>query len=345
MHVVAFVVVCGTGAATAAAVIELALAAGTGIGLGAELLEHLGIGPNFVERRVVHIARLFHHVGAGAHLPDRAHDAVADTGKAATAVARLDVELVCNAQELRCASGFDGDSERAALFHNLAEESFVFGDAERMAFDFLAAADRNEEENLVVHRTDFLDPVHDVENLVLVPVHNRRVNLERETSRLAVFDAHHRHLEGIRKAAEVVMAVVVDTVDADAHRHGSRLLEFKGKVVRNERAVGAEHRAKSLARGVCHQFHNIRAGHGLAAAKNHDLEPRLRDFINQFQRLRRREFGSLVFARVLVAVLAGQVTLVGGHPRYYHLKTSLSPDYRIAYGSSQWSLNIEITGP
>ena len=74
MHVVAIMIVCGTGAATAAAVIELALAAGTGISLGAELLEHFGVRPDFVERSIVHVARLFHHVGAGAHLPDRAYE-------------------------------------------------------------------------------------------------------------------------------------------------------------------------------------------------------------------------------------------------------------------------------
>ena len=319
MHVVAFVVVGGTGAATATAVVELALAACTGVCLGAELLEHLGIGPDFVERRIVHIARFFHHVGAGAHLPDGAHDAVVDTGEASTAITCLDIQLVCYAQKLRSASGFDGDSERAALFHNLAEKSFVFGDAQRMAFNFLAATNRNQEENLVIHRTDFLDPIHDVENLVLVPVHDGRVDLEREARRLAILDAHHREFEGVREPAEVVVALGVNTVDAYTHRHRAGLLEFKGKVVRDERTVGAEHRAKSLARGVCHQFHDVWAGHRLATAKNHDLEPRLRDFVNQLEGLRRREFCSLVLARVLVAVLAGQVTLVGGHPRYYHL--------------------------
>ncbi len=182
----------------------------------------------------------------------------------------------------------------------------------------------------MVHRANFLDPVHDVENLVLVPVHNGRVNLEREARRLAVLDAHHREFEGVREATEVVVALGVNTVDADAHGHRTRLLEFKGKVVRNERAVGTEYRAKSLARGMRDKFHNVRAGHGFATAKDHDLEPRLRDFINQFQSFCGREFRSLVLARVLIAVLAGQVTLVGGHPRYNHSKTSVNNDTKIA---------------
>lgn len=66
------------------------------------------------------------------------------------------------------------------------------------------------------------------------------------------------------------------------------------------------------------QFHDVGTGHGLATAKNHDLEPRLRDLVNQLERLGSREFGRLVLARVLVAVLASQVTFVGSHPRYNH---------------------------
>ena len=318
MHVVTVVVVGGAGAATAAAVVELALAAGTGVGLGAEFLEHLGVRPDFVEGCIVHVTRFFHHVGAGAHLPYRAHDAVVKAGEATTAVTRLDAKLVGNAQKLRSAGGFDGDAKRAAFFHNLAEEPFVFGDAERMAFNFLAATHGNQEENLVVHRADFLDPVHDVENLVLVPVHDGRVDLEREPRRLAVFDAHHREFEGVREATEVVMAVMVNAVDADAHRHRAGSFKLERQVVRNKRAVGTEHRAEPLAGGVRDQLHDVGAGHGLATAENHDLEPRLRDFVNQLERLGSSEFRSLVLARILVAVLAGQVTLIGGHPRYNH---------------------------
>ena len=292
MHVVAVVVVCGTGAATAATVVELALAAGTGIGLGAELLEHFGVRPDFVERRVVHVARLFHHVGAGAHLPDGAHDAVVETGEATAAVTRLDIQLVRDAEELRGAGGLHGNAERAALFHNLAEQALVFGDAQCVTFNFLAATHGNEEENLVVHRTDFLDPVHDVENFVLVPVHDGRMNLERKARRLAVLDAHHREF--------------------------ARLLEFKGQIVRDERAVGAEHRTEPLARGMRNQFHDIGAGHGLAAAENHDLESGLGNLVNELERLGGREFSRLVLTRILVAVLARQVTLIRRHPRDNH---------------------------
>ena len=318
MHVVAVVVVCGTGAATAATVVELALAAGTGIGLGAEFLEHFGVRPDFVERRVVHVARLFHHVGAGAHLPDGAHDAVVETGEATAAVTRLDIQLVRDAEELRGAGGLHGNAERAALFHNLTEQALVFGDAQCVTFNFLAATHGNEEENLVVHRTDFLDPVHDVENFVLVPVHDGRMNLERKARRLAVLDAHHREFKSVREATEFVVAVVIDTVDADAHRHGARLLEFKGQIVRDERAVGAEHRTEPLARGMRNQFHDIGAGHGLAAAENHDLESGLGNLVNELERLGGREFSRLVLTRILVAVLARQVTLIRRHPRDNH---------------------------
>ena len=284
MHVVAVVVVSGTGSATTTAVVKLALAAGTGVGLGAELLEHIRIRPNFVERRVVHVARFFHHVGAGANLADRAYDTVVKARKATTAVTRLDVELVCNAQELRGASRLDRNSERAALFHNLAEKSFVFGNAERMTFDFLATAHRDEEEDLVVHGTDFLDPVHDVEDFVLVPVHDSRMDLEREARRLAIFDTHQREFKGIRESAEIIMTLGIDAIDANAHRHGASFLELNREVVRDERAVRAKYRAESAFTGMGHKFHDIRARHRLATAKNHDLESGLRNLVDELER-------------------------------------------------------------
>ena len=193
-----------------------------------------------------------------------------------------------------------------------------------MSFNFLAATNRNQEENLVIHRADFLDPVHDVENFVLVPVHNRRVNLEREACSLAVLDAHHREFKGVRETAEIIMAVMVDAVDTNTHRHRTGLLEFKSQVMRDERSVGAEHRAKPLARSMGYEVYNVGTCHRLATAENHDLESSLRDFVNQLHGLGGREFGSLVLACILVAVLAGQVTLVGGHPRYDHLKPQFS---------------------
>lgn len=143
MHVVAVMVVGGTGAATAAAVIELALATGTGVGLGAELLEHLGVRPDFVKRRIMHITRLFHHVGARANLANGTYDAVVQAGKAAATVTSLDAQLVSDAQELRSASGLYRNAKRAALFHNLAKQTFVFSNSQGMAFDFLAATHGN----------------------------------------------------------------------------------------------------------------------------------------------------------------------------------------------------------
>ena len=56
------------------------------------------------------------------------HDAVVEAGEAASAVTRLDVELVGDAQELRSAGRLYRDAERTALFHDLAEQTLVFGD-------------------------------------------------------------------------------------------------------------------------------------------------------------------------------------------------------------------------
>ena len=110
MHVVAVMVVSGTGSATATAVIELALGTSALVSLCTQLLEDFGIRPDFVEGRIVNVARFFHHVSAGTHLPYRAHDAVVEASEATAAVARLDIELVGNAQELRRASRFHRDA-------------------------------------------------------------------------------------------------------------------------------------------------------------------------------------------------------------------------------------------
>lgn len=115
LHKVTIVVVCCTGTATATAVIELALGTSALVSLCTQLLEDFGIRPDFVERSVVNIARFFHHVGARANLADRAYDAVVEASEATAAVTCLDIELVCNAEELRSACGLHWNSERAAL--------------------------------------------------------------------------------------------------------------------------------------------------------------------------------------------------------------------------------------
>ena len=153
-----------------------------------------------------------------------------------------------------------------------------------MTFDFLASTHRNEEENLVVHGTDFLDPVHDVEDFVLVPVHDSRMDLEREACRLAIFDTHQREFKGIRKAAEIVMACRINAINADTHCHGTRFLELERQIVRDKRSVRAKHRAESTFAGMCHKFHDIRARHRLATAKNHDLESGLRNLVDELER-------------------------------------------------------------
>ena len=98
----------------------------------------------------------------------------------------------------------------------------------------------------------------------------------------------------------------------------SELMNFKG----DERPVRAKHRAKSAFAGMGHKFHDIRAGHRFATAENHDLESGLGNFVNELERFGSCEFCRLVFASVLVAVFARQVTLIRCHPRNNHSKSS-----------------------
>jgi hypothetical protein len=69
-----------------------------------------------------------------------------------------------------------------------------------------------------------------------------------------------------------------------------------------------------------HKFHNVRARHRLATAENHNLESSLGNLVNELERLGGREFRRLVFASILVTVLARQVTLIRCHPRNNHAK-------------------------
>ena len=110
------------------------------------------------------------------------------------------------------------------------------------------------------------------------------MNLEREASRLAIFDTHQREFKGVRKTAEIVMALGVNAINADAHCHGPRFLELESQIMRDERSIRAKHRAESTFAGMSHKFNDVRASHRLATAENHDLESGLRNLVDELER-------------------------------------------------------------
>ena len=115
------------------------------------------------------------------------------------------------------------------------------------------------------------------------------------------------------------MLGAVEAVEADAHGASAALLEPARHFGRDERAVGAEHRAQALARRISHEVVNVGAHERLATREDHNFETGSGNLVDKRAGLVGRELvGARVGARVLVAMLAGEVALVGGHPGYDH---------------------------
>ena len=161
--------------------------------------------------------------------------------------------------------------------------------------------------------------VGDVAHLVLVPVEHRGVNLERQAHLATGAHAGHRGVPCALKTAEGIVLGSVEAVEADAHGAGTALFEVACHLGGDERAVGTEHRAQALARRISHEVIDVGAHERLAAGKNHDFEACSGDLVDKRAGLVGRELVcARVGARVLVAMLTGEVALVGGHPRYDH---------------------------
>ena len=308
-----------TGAAPAATGAEVARAAGAAVLARAQALEHRARLPNLVEGLLTHVAGLLGHIGARAHDTLGAHDAVRETRQAAALETRLDAQLLGHARELRGARGLDVDGNLGLLGHDLTQQALVGRDFERRVVDVLAAPHRDEEEDVVRDGTVLNGEVGDVAHLVLVPVEHRGVNLERQAHLAASAHAGHRGVPRALEAAERIVLGAVEAVEADAHGAGAALLEAAGHFGRDEGAVGAEHRAQALARRIGHEVVNVGAHERLAAREDHDLETGSGDLVDKRAGLVGRELvGARVGARVLVAMLAGEVALVGGHPGHDH---------------------------
>ena len=110
------------------------------------------------------------------------------------------------------------------------------------------------------------------------------IDLEWEACRLAVFDTHQREFKGIRKAAEIVMTLGINAIDADTHGHGTRFLELESQIVRDKRSVRAKNRTESTFAGMGHKFDDVRARHRFATAENHDLESGFSNLVNELER-------------------------------------------------------------
>lgn len=145
--------------AAAAVFLVVAGAAVAFVGLRAQTLEDRATGPDFVEGLHSNVSSVFGHVRAGPHDAFVSHDAVSKAGKAPAGVARWDAELVGNACELGSAGNLDVDVHVCGFAHDVLQEPFVFQHLKAGFLDELAASHGNEEEDRMVHGTDFLGEI------------------------------------------------------------------------------------------------------------------------------------------------------------------------------------------
>ena len=323
---VAVVVVGGPGAAAAAAVLVVARAAGAGVGLGAQALEHWARLPNLVEGPHAHIAGFLGHVGARTHDPLAAHDAVGEPRQAAAGKAGFHAQLLGHAGELRRAGGLHVDGHFRRLLHDLAKERLVFQHFQTRLLDVLAAADGDQEEDVVGLRANLFGEIGDGAHLVAVPIDHGGVQLEGQAGALAGLDAGQGEGVGVREAAELVVLGGIQAVHGDAHGAGARLLQTARHLIGDERAVAAEHRAQAAGGRMGHQLVDVGTQKRLATGEDHDLEAREGNLVDHLLRLVGGKLAVGGLLGVLVAVHAFQVALVRGHPRYDHVGVS-SPSH------------------
>ena len=162
--------------------------------------------------------------------------------------------------------------------------------------------------------------------LALVPVHDRRVDLERQADSGTVLHALHGAFPAAREAAERIVLLRVERIERDTHRTGTGFLELLRHVERDQRAVRAEDRDHVQVRGVLDELEDIGAHQRLATREDHDLEPGLGNLREELLALLRAELFFRLAACVAVAVGAVHVAGIRRIPRDdLHFVSSVSP--------------------
>ena len=105
-HVVAAVIIGRSGPAAAAHALVTASTAAAAILQRPQFFKHFTVTPDFIKRRVMHVAQFHIQIRTGLNLAARTDDTIAQTGQTATVESRLYPQLVSNAQELRCTGWF-----------------------------------------------------------------------------------------------------------------------------------------------------------------------------------------------------------------------------------------------
>ena len=151
--------------------------------------------------------------------------------------------------------------------------------------------------------------------LVRVPIHHRRMDLERQPRLTAVHHPAHRAVPTARERAERIVLRLVERVERNAHTARARFLERLCHRQVDQRPVRAEHGDEPKPARIGNEFENIGARQRLPARENHDAEARFRDLAQELLALLRREFLVRAAAGVTIAVGAIHITRVRRVPR------------------------------
>ena len=171
-------------------------------------------------------------------------------------------------------------------------------------------------------RADLFGEIGDGAHLVAVPIDHGGVQLEGQAGALAGLDAGQGEGVGVGQPAEPVVLFRIEAVHRDAHGARAGVLQAASRLIGDERAVAAEHRAQAAGGRMGHQLVDVGTQKRLATGEDHDLEARTGDLVDHLLRLVGGKLAVGGLLGVLVAVHAFQVALVRGHPRYDHVGVS-----------------------
>ena len=145
--------------------------------------------------------------------------------------------------------------------------------------------------------------------LMRVPVHHRRMDLERQACLAAVHHPAHCAVPTAGKRAERIVLILVERVERDAHPARARFLESLCHWQVDQRSIRAKHGDEPKPACIGNEFEDIGARQRLPARENHDAEARLCNLAQELLALLRREL--LVCAAARVAVAVGAVHIAG----------------------------------
>ena len=173
-------------------------------------------------------------------------------------------------------------------------------------------------------RALFHRKISDSLQLRFVPIHDRRMDLERQSRFSAVLHAAHRAFPRTGKRAKLIVLSRVEGVKGNAHTHRPRSFQFAGLVLGNQRAVRPEDGPQAGVRRVTHQFQNVETQQRLAAGKNHDLETGAGNLADHFLRLGGGQLVLRLAARIAVTMRAVHIAGVRRVPGNNHSPISSS---------------------